>query len=286
MKFTKPFRKDSGITRSSKKYGALWILVLWAQSGLASPAPFKVVIDPGHGGTDEGTFYEKNHHRITEKETTLRLAREVARQLRARHISVKLTRDSDKEVPLGERTALANRMKADIFLSIHINSTPALMANPEAEGIETYILNSTSDESSKRLARLENTVLGGSNAEAPSENREVALILRDLTLDANVAESKRLACLVQNQIVHSVSGTYEVNDRGVKQALFHVLLGAEMPSILVEAGFLNHRGDRRFLLSSEGQRTIGTAIARAIEQFRRHKGTREAYLSLNRCRVN
>lgn len=251
--------------------------------GMHPIQPFKVVIDPGHGGEDLGTVYDNGTTRITEKEITLLLAREVARQLKARKISVTLTRQWDKEVPLGDRTALANRIRADLFLSIHMNSAPHPSAASEAEGIETFILNNTTDESSRRLARLENTVLG----RRKEDNPDVALILRDLTLDANLAESKRLACTVQNNLIFKTSNRQRaIKDRGVKQALFHVLLGAEMPSALVEAGFLSHARDRKFITSPEGRKQVGAAIARAIDQFRRHKGTPFARSTLSNCKVH
>lgn len=265
-----------------------WILFL-AYSPFAYGAhSFKVVLDPGHGGPDEGTVYQGTRGRITEKEATLALAREVARELRTRKINVVLTRNEDKPVPLGARTALANRIGADLFLSIHMNSTPPDALRPDAEGMETYILNNTSDETSKRLARLENTVLGDEPAGAEAKNsRDVALILRDLTLDANLAESKRLACLVQGSLISQTQrSNVNVKNRGVKQALFHVLLGAEMPSILLEAGFLNHGKDRRLIASPEGRHVLGASIASAIDRFRKTKGTREALLSLNRCRIH
>jgi len=246
---------------------------------------FKVVIDPGHGGNDHGTAQQVGDGTVTEKDLTLALAKETARILRARGIIAILTRTEDKEVPLGARTALANRLKADAFLSIHMNSTDTPMV-VGAEGIETYILNNTSDATSKRLAYLENSVLTPEEraaAESP-EQRDVALILRDLRLDANLSESKRLACMVQDRLL-SVSRPRTKN-RGVRQALFHVLLGAEMPSILVETGFLSNPRDRETLQSPKGRHAFGAALARAIESFRDTRDTAQAQLTLSRCKVH
>jgi N-acetylmuramoyl-L-alanine amidase len=156
--------------------------------------------------------------------------------------------------------------------------------------VETYILNNTTDASSKRLAQLENSVLGGAKDDAQGQ-LDVALILKDLRLDANLAESKRLACLLQSHLIASREvreGSPEGKpkdpraDRGVRQALFHVLLGADMPSALVEAGFLTHPKDRALLLSPSGQRSIGRAVALAILEFKRKK----ASLQLARCKVH
>jgi N-acetylmuramoyl-L-alanine amidase len=250
---------------------------------------FKVVIDPGHGGNDHGTAQQVGDGTVTEKDLTLALAKETARILRAHGVIAILTRTEDKDVPLGARTALANRLKADAFLSIHMNSTDTPMV-VGAEGIETYILNNTSDATSKRLAYLENSVLTPEEraaAESP-EHRDVALILRDLRLDANLSESKRLACMVQDRLVSvasHVSGPRTKN-RGVRQALFHVLLGAEMPSILVETGFLSNRRDRETLQSPQGRHAFGAALARAIESFRDNRDTAQAQLTLSRCKVH
>lgn len=247
-----------------------------------------VVIDPGHGGADEGTVYQNKKLRITEKYATLLLAQQVAEELRAKNIPVILTRTEDRDVPLGTRTALANQLHAELFLSIHLNSSEA---RKDAEGIETYILNNATDESSRRLAALENTVLGPrspKNSETQQqEDVDVALILRDLTLDANLAESKRLACMIHHHLmVHISRNQPNVKNRGVKQALFHVLLGAEMPSALVEAGFLNHHQDREFLISPHGKKVVGIAIARAIDHFLQSKGTPQARSTLSKCKIN
>ncbi len=258
---------------------------------------FHVVIDPGHGGADFGTIFDDGRARVTEKSITLLLAREVADELLRHHISATLTRDDDREVPLGHRTALANRLKADVFLSIHMNSSPhagnAARTGENPQGIETFILNNTTDASSKRLAQLENTVLGPRDPRADSpEQTDVALILHDLTLDANTAESKRLACAIQDRLVAGsrqtslLLGKYNRRNRGVKQALFHVLLGAEMPSVLVEAGFLSHPKDRALVLSPEGRRQISSSIADAIAQFKRYRGTPHALSALSRCKVH
>lgn len=242
--------------------------------------PFRVVIDPGHGGSDRGAIYDNGTLLVSEKDVTLLLAKQVAAQLRAKGFKVVLTRTSDQEVPLGERTALANRLRADVFISLHMNATSTPMVT-DAQGVETYILNNTTDATSKRLAHLENTVLGNRNSATDSpEQMDVALILRDLRLDANLSESKRLACQVQNHLAPS-----KHKNRGVRQALFHVLLGAEMPSILVEAGFLNNTSDRALVLSPQGRTSVGRSIAHAVERFRREKNTALASVALSKCKV-
>lgn len=256
-----------------------------ASSAHAYLRPFKVVIDPGHGGADTGTIFNNGMNSVAEKNVTLLIARQVAAQLRAEGIEATLTRHDDRELTLGSRTELANRMGADLFLSIHMNSGPATPGIGGAEGVETYILNNATDASSRRLAHLENTVISHEGIHTP-EQEDVALILRDMRLDANLAESKRLACTIQNHLVGNRLIASRPRNRGVKQALFHVLLGADMPSVLVEAGFLSSYHDRAIVLSAEGRQKIAASIARAIEQYRALKGTRAASVALSRCQVH
>ena len=252
----------------------------WAQ------AAGTIVIDPGHGGADFGTVYHSSKGQIAEKDITLLLAREAARQLRTRGFRVVLTRASDRELSLASRTALANRLGADLFLSIHMNSAPG-RDGESAEGVETYILNNASDASSKRLAHLENSVItpAAVNGLEGAEGMDVALILKDLRLDANLSESKRLACSLQNRLVLAAS-TGRSRNRGVKQALFHVLLGADMPSVLVEAGFLSSARDRAIVLSQAGRRALAFAIAQAVEGYRYQKNSPQALLAVSRCKIH
>lgn len=270
------------LSLGSVLFGPLAASSAWA----AKPKhPFKVVIDPGHGGNDHGTTQLIGDAEVTEKQLTLALAQETARILRAKGVITILTRTDDKDVALGARTALANRLKADVFLSIHMNSIDTPMVTG-AEGIETYILNNTSDATSKRLAHLENSVLSPevrAAAESP-EQLDVALILRDLRLDANLSESKRLACIVQDHLIGTAKA--KPRNRGVRQALFHVLLGAEMPSILVETGFLSNPRDRETMQSPKGRHALGVALAHAIMSFRDTRGTGQAQLTLSRCKVH
>jgi len=163
-----------------------------------------------------------------------------------------------------------------------MNSTSTPMVRDSAEGIETFILNNATDATSKRLAHLENAGLSIHPA-AIKDQPDVGLILKDLRLDGNLHESKRLACAVQSQLM-AVTRTHR--NRGVKQALFHVLLGADMPSVLVEAGFLTSANDRKRVLSPHGRRAMGAAITRAVEQYRQAKFDSKLLAQLSRCKVN
>lgn len=249
----------------------------------AEPKPFTVVIDPGHGGADLGTVYTGGKFKVAEKNVTLALAKEVARQIEARGMNAVLTRSDDRDVALPHRTGLANRLKADLFISIHMNSTKTPMVT-DAEGVETYILNNTTDAPSKRLAYLENKVLGESPVptQPSSGGNDVALILKELQLDANQNESKHIACLVQSKLTRGLAGN---KSRGVRQALFYVLLGADMPSMLLEAGFLTSPRDRKMVQSLAGRRSIALGLAQAVEQFKKSKGTALAFTEMNQCQI-
>lgn len=249
----------------------LWIFVLAYFSMTIEAHAFRVVIDPGHGGVDYGAVYQEGPARFSEKELTLQLSQQISVELKALGIESSLTRSFDHEVALPKRTATANQLKADVFISIHLNSTKG----ESGSGVETYILNNTTDASSRRLAELENSglkVISPSLA-APGSNPEVALILKDLRLDGNLADSKRLACLIQSEVLEATTphGIESKRNRGIKQALFYVLLGADMPSVLVEAGFLNHPKDRAYLSSYWGRKTMAKSVAHAVDLYRKKR---------------
>ncbi len=238
----------------------------------AKPTKLLVVIDPGHGGTDKGAIYhdegkagglfsrKKRAHDVMEKDLTLMIARDLARELLIKGHSVILTRNEDQDMPLPERTALANKLKANMFISIHMNSS--MEKNQKSGGIETFILNHATDDASKRLADLENKVLMESQASEKSKSANVSLIMKDMILDANLEPSRQLACAVQSRLSQNTI------NRGVKQGLFYVLLGADMPSILLEAGFINAKTDRERVLNTKSRLKIAAQIAQSIDDYR------------------
>ncbi|MGE0616549.1 MAG: N-acetylmuramoyl-L-alanine amidase [Bacteriovoracia bacterium] len=248
----------------------------------AACKPFLVVLDPGHGGSDHGAIYKDGAQAIAEKDLTLLLSREVAAQLQGKGVRAVLTRREDLDMGLTDRTAIANRLGANLFISLHMNS--ARDHASDAEGFETYILNNSTDASSKRLADLENAVLEGSKA---GKKSDVSLIVKDLLIDANLSESKHLACKIQGQLVGATKTleTGKRKNRGVKQALFYVLLGADMPSVLVEAGFMSSVVDRTMMMSKWGRHRIAQAIVDAVTEYRRNAGTPRAARTLASCRV-
>ena len=222
-----------------------------AVAPLATPSAGPlVVLDPGHGGDDQGA---KGPNGELEKDVTLAVARATAARLQADGVTVRLTRDGDEAVALTDRTALANRLQAAVFLSIHANSSPARGAH----GAETYYMSvDASDPQAAQAAARE-------NASAPPNTLQ--LILWDLAHVANLNSSARLARTVQERL-DALQG---IRDRGIRQAPFVVLTGATMPAALVEVGFLSNAGEATRLLAPDTQRQIAAALAEAVVSYLR-----------------
>ena len=239
------------------------------------PAPRKdaggtiVVLDPGHGGIENGATGPGG---LLEKDITLDLARRLQQQLdQLPGVSVVLTRDEDRLVGLDERTAIANHNRADLFVSIHLNSSPRV----DAKGAETYFLSSdATDDQARTTAALENRdhVAGTNDALRGGGSASLDLVLWDLAQNQYLAESSGLAESVQRYL-NELTGT---RDRGVRQAPVRVLMGATMPAILVEVGFISNR-DEEARFRSMGYRSqvvdaLGGAIREYLDQVRRKTG--------------
>jgi N-acetylmuramoyl-L-alanine amidase len=214
----------------------------------------KIVIDPGHGGKDPGAI---GPHGEREKDITLAVGKKLAKRLKEEGFEVFLTREDDTFIPLEERTAFANRKKADLFISIHVNAHN----NTSMDGVETYFLNMTRDASSIKVAERENA----STSKALSS---LQFIIKDLMLSSKINESSRLATYVQNSIMssHQKSGN-SCRDHGVKQALFCVLVGAQMPAILIETGFITNPVECIYLQKDEYQNKIVDGIVNGINAY-------------------
>ena len=214
----------------------------------------RVVVDAGHGGRDTGAI---GPHRVREKDMALAIARKVASRLRSLGFMVVMTRNEDKFVSLDDRTRIANEAKADLFISIHCNAAK----RRKLEGVETWTLNVASDHYAARLAAFE-------NAEADRTVSDLRLILADLATKANATDARDLAQAVQSSLVRTLrSRVGKVRDHGVKQALFYVLLGTHMPSILVETGFISNPAEESRLKSTRFQEGTAEAIARGVKDF-------------------
>ncbi|KDA54875.1 hypothetical protein EG19_03485 [Thermoanaerobaculum aquaticum] len=209
-----------------------------------------VVLDPGHGGEDEGA---KGQGGLVEKNLTLVLSRLLAAQLQKAGVAVRLTREGDEAMALADRVALANRLQADCFVSIHANASPAR----GARGAETYFMSAeATDAEAAQAAARENAAAG-----------DVQLILWELAHVANMEASSRLALELQTRL-NQLSG---IRDRGVKQAPFAVLTGTTMPAVLVEVGFLSNPEEEVRLSSPAEQERLAATLAEGILAFLRSR---------------
>jgi len=231
-------------------------------AGGEPPAPRRglrtVVLDPGHGGAETGAVGPSG---TMEKELTLALARTLADRLMSTlGVRVALTRTDDVDLGLDERSAFANQNKADLFLSIHLNSA----ARGDAHGAETYFLSlQASDERAADAAALENLV--GENAARPgSDEFDVQLMLWDLAQSSHLAASQRLAGLIQEELNREL----DLPNRGVKQAPFRVLMGAAMPAVLVELGFISTAAEEQKLRDPAYRGELVDTLVRAIARFK------------------
>jgi len=215
----------------------------------------RIVLDPGHGGRDPGCLSGGG---IKEKTIVLNLAKILARKIREKlGCEVFLTRDRDTTLSLERRTAIANMKKADLFVSLHINAH----RNRRISGVETYFLNMATDERAVMVAARE-------NATSEKNISDLQAILNDLMLNTKINESSRLAHEVQKEIVRNLRRRYKkVRSLGVKQAPFYVLIGAQMPAILVETGFLSNPSERKRLLSKAYQERLAEGIVAGIDAY-------------------
>ena len=216
----------------------------------------RVVIDPGHGGKDYGAPGAiKGVH---EKHITLQIAKRLAPMVRSElNCEVILTRSEDVYLSLEERTAIANTKNADLFISIHTNASH----DRRAYGLETYILNLATDDEAIRVAARE-------NATSTKNISDLDSILKDLMQNAKVSESTRLASYVQDSMISELRHNYSgLRSKGVKQAPFYVLLGAEMPSILVETAFISNPEECKRLIDSAYQERLCRGIIAGIKSY-------------------
>jgi N-acetylmuramoyl-L-alanine amidase len=220
------------------------------------PGIHTIVIDPGHGGKEVGAIGPGG---MMEKDATLAVCRKLAVSLGAKlGARVVLTRDEDAVVSLDQRTAIANQYKADLFLSVHMNAAVV----KGAHGSETYFLSlDASDELAKKAAEAENAV---SAAAQPTASSDLKLILWDLAQQEYLNESSKFASAIQEEMNRATG----VQNRGVKQAPFKVLVGATMPAALVEVAFITNPEEEAKLKKDDFQNMVVEAITRAVQRYK------------------
>jgi N-acetylmuramoyl-L-alanine amidase len=229
---------------------------------LAARAPaFVAVIDPGHGGDQDGAISPAGEK---EKDLALDLALRISRRLRKLGGKAVLTRTGDIAVPLANRAAIATALRADLFVSVHLNSMPTPEQRRRTSGIETYFLSAdATDTRASAVAARENADrLAGEPEPDPAD--PVAGILSDLEDAASLQGSSRLAYAIHERLV----GALGAEDHGVKQAPFYVLAGARMPAVLLEVGFISHEEEAAKLRSRAYRDRIADAVAEGVRAFR------------------
>lgn len=241
----------------------LLCLLLFSKGMIAQSEKFKVVIDPGHGGKDPG----KVHGNVYEKDVVLNIALLVGKELEQDpNYQIIYTRKNDEFIELYERGNIANKAKADLFISIHCNSA----TNKKALGAETFVLGLHANDRNFDVAKTENAVIyleddyqdkyAGYDINSPESFIGIS-IMQEEYLERSIQMAKKVQDNFKNELNRK--------NRGVKQAGFIVLHQTYMPSILIETGFLTNTDDRSYLTSSKGQKEIAKSIVKAVHSYRK-----------------
>lgn len=216
-----------------------------------------VVIDAGHGGKDPGAI---GCNRAQEKVIVLDIASELKKILKSRGYKVYMTRERDEFVKLSHRTQFANKKNADIFLSIHANAVAKLNAD-NANGIESYFLSNSRSSRAKKVAAKENS------ADLSDMNFYGKESFLNTLNKHNIVASNKLAIDLQRGMLGSLNGYGNVHDAGVREGPFWVLVGAQMPSVLVEVGFVSHPTESKRLIDTKYQKSLALGLADGVERY-------------------
>lgn len=224
-------------------------------AGGASSRPRLVMLDPGHGGNDPGAIGTRG---TFEKEVTLDIAREVARILAGRtNVAVKLTRRDDRFLALDERVALTREAGADLFVSIHADSAP----NADARGLSAYILSEkASDSFASRLAQQENQADRFGKPGSFGGGR----IVKDILLDLTARHTRHASLAARQLLVEGAGKELRLLENPMRSANFAVLKAPDVPSVLVETGFLSNPRDEEILRDATARRVVSRVLAREI----------------------
>lgn len=217
-----------------------------------------VLVDPGHGGEEMGAVAKLNGKKIFEKNLSLRLSTKI-RELLSKKTSTFLTRSLDRTVGLQERADLADLVKADLFLSIHFNSS----SNPRFNGFELYYLDNKSNAATQKVEKYENITLKG-------EELIINQILVDLVIQQTVSHSKKLSHDVHSSVA-PVLKKYKIVDRGVKPGLFYVLALSKRPGLLIEVGFMSNARELKKMNDEKFLDEMAQAISDGVFQYIKSK---------------
>lgn len=245
----------------SKLFAASFIVFFFCSMVFSSP--LHVIIDPGHGGSDSGAVQGK----AREAEIALKVGRELKNFLeKDSDFSVSMTRDTDHNLSLQERVQIAQKNKADLFLSIHANSSP----DKRAHGIELYFQNHLpADEETLYLAANENQLLKTAeahtdNASDPTKKNDVISIIEDLKRQDRMSSSLKLS----RSLLHSWNSSQRSETNVIRQAPFFVVSRVQIPSVLIELGFITHPKESEKLITPSYQREVAQKIYEGLRQYR------------------
>ncbi|MBP2231510.1 N-acetylmuramoyl-L-alanine amidase [Azospirillum agricola] len=228
-----------------------------ARPGGPGPArrPRLVMLDPGHGGADPGAIGTRG---TQEKEVTLDIAREVARLLGERHrVTARLTRSDDRFLALEERVAITRKADADLLVSIHADSAP----NPQARGLSAYTLSDkASDAFASRLAQRENQA----DRFAGPDWKGATKVVKDILLDLTARHTRNASLIARQTLVRGAGKDLRLLDNPMRSANFAVLKAPDVPSVLVETGFLSNPRDEEILRDAKARRVVAHVLAREI----------------------
>jgi N-acetylmuramoyl-L-alanine amidase len=246
-----------------------FLLIYFFIHSIICPAQV-ILIDPGHGGTDLGAVgkWQKKSGKKTEiitlyeKDIALKLAQSLKSQLQSKYM-VYLTRTEDYVVTLHDRATMAEKVKADIFISIHFNSA----TEKEAVGIETFYLDNHQDKAVKKVESVENIGISSNQNEDDLVNH----ILIDLAIKMTSSSSKKLAQQIHQHSFQSVKQKYSVKDRGFKPGLLYVLALSKRPGVLIEAGFLSNQAELFRLTQKKYRDLYAIGVAKGIDEYFKQK---------------
>ncbi len=228
------------------------------QNRYFTPGIKTIVLDPGHGGKDSGAI---GYQRRYEKRAVLQIALKCAKELKKRGYKVYLTRSKDYFVKLRDRTKFANRKKADLFISIHANAAPRKSKYLSSKGLETFFLSPDRSNRSKHIAALENRS-DMTDMDYYSKNIFLSVLNR-----AKIVQANKMALDVQQGILKSLRSRYSVVDGGVREAPFWVLVGAQMPAILIETGYITNPTEALRLFNFQYQKLLAKGIADGVDNY-------------------
>ncbi len=242
------------------------LFLITAESAFAQKSGFTVVIDPGHGGRDPGAIGSGSK----EKDIVLAVGKKLGELIRNSHpdVNVLYTRDTDRFVELNKRAEIANKAKADLYISLHCNALDRRKRSPQ--GVETFVLGLHRSKDNLDVAKAENSVIlyeedYSTKYQGFNPNEPESYIMFEFMTDQYLQQSVYFASLVQNRLVNNSKRT----NRDVRQAGFLVLREVAMPSILVELGYISNASDERYMKTESGQKSLANSVYLAFKEYKR-----------------